>query len=218
MFSNYAVLLCLPQLCKPDLGSSSQTYLSDLVLFDFALVVLKPGQYLGNKYFHFWHCQSAFQTIIFQFASYHCAQLLKNAWLTSYMNPNKGQKNGGTGGKMRILKNFESQEMDRFGCHLFLTAWEVIEHLRGCEVFQDRHPLCLYSVSSRIWEKYPVQYIWSDFRSRKTNPAISTVWWWKDQYVKVTWGRNLTIRLILDLFWKSQLKGDPHFTGPLWKN
>ena len=54
MFSNYAVLLCLPQLCKPDLGSSSQTYLSDLVLFDFALSVLKPGQYLGYKYFHFW--------------------------------------------------------------------------------------------------------------------------------------------------------------------
>ena len=111
---------------------------------------------------------------------------------------------------MRRLKNCESHEMDKYGCHLFLTAWEVIGHLRGCEVFQVRHPLSLYSVSSRIWEKYPVQYIWSDFRSRKRNPARSR--WWKDQYVKVSWGRNLTIRLIRDPFWETQ-KGDPNLQG-----
>ena len=102
---------------------------------------------------HVSHCQSDFQTIIFQFAPYQRALLLKNAWLTSYMNPNKGQKNVGTGGKMRILKNFESQEMDRFGCHLFLTAWEVIGHLRGYEVLQQTIFILVFSQLKHMEER-----------------------------------------------------------------
>ena len=101
---------------------------------------------------HVSHCQSDFNTIIFQFAPYQRALLLKNACLTSYMNPNKGRKNGGTWGKMRMLKNFESQETDRFGCHLFLTAWEVIEHLRDCEVFQDRRLFFVFSHFKKMLE------------------------------------------------------------------
>ena len=66
-----------------------------------------PVSFLQEHCEHVSHCQSAFQTIILQFASYQFAQLLKNAWLTSYMNPNKGQKNGGTEGEMRMLKNFD---------------------------------------------------------------------------------------------------------------
>ena len=81
--------------------------------------------------------------------------LIENATIcASYKYPTTADKENcrSAEGRRRRLQ-IQTQEMDGFSCHLFLTAREVIGHLRGYEVFQQTIFILVFSQLKHMEER-----------------------------------------------------------------